>query len=138
MKTIFIIIIVILAGLLFGFLLAKLFLKMSNCFLGRKARREILKGEDKPYFFRKLPYSLKQDIQGELNKRVKFKDKIKNLFKKKVKGGISQYGRTDDTGFKREQVFANSEGTTNATTEQPSTNPPESNGEQRSINSNLP
>lgn len=136
MKTIFIIILVTLAGFLFGLLLVKIFITLSTWLLSLKTREKILK-EDKLFFYKKQPYSLKEEIEKELSKRTTLFKKIKNLFKKKVKGGISEYGRTDDTGFKREQVSTSGEGI-KPSTEQPNTDTAQPNGEQRSINSDLP
>jgi hypothetical protein len=140
MKTIFILILVLLAGLLFGFLLVKLFIKFSNWLLKRQAKKEILKTkpENDKFFFKQKQYSLKEQIEYDLSKHKTFFQKIKGLFKRKVKGGnISGYGeQPTNTGFKREQVSTSGEGNKPGT-EQPSTNTAESIGEQRGINSGL-
>jgi hypothetical protein len=156
MKIIFIIIIVILAGLLFGFLLVKFFLKFSNWILGRRTRKDILRKDlseeelkRRNFFFRNKAYNLTEMVEYDLNKRVKFKDKIKKLFNRSKKG-VSQYGESNagNPGFKREQVSAIREGNSSPTTspttdtarttaEQPSINPTETREQQRVINRGL-
>lgn len=143
MKTIFIIIIiiiVILAGLLFGFLLAKLFFKLSTYIIQRKAKNIILNnqnGIDK-FLFRQKEYNLKENIEYDLKKYTPW---YKRIFQKKMKGGISQYGRTDDAGFIPKPIRTDNgsnQQTNTDNTQQPSTDTAQSSGEQRSINSNLP
>lgn len=141
MKTIFIIILVILAGVLFGLIFAKLSIKLINWILGVKIKNRILRGEENKFLFKKKPYSLKEQVEFDLKKKISIFKKIKGLFKKQMKGGISTYGNTGNTGGHiGKQVPTGSEG--DSPGEQPTkytdTNTAQPSREQRDINSNFP
>lgn len=139
MNNIFIIILFLLAGLFVGFVFARFFIWLSNKILGHNTKKEILrKGlsqeelKRRNFYFRNQFYNLSENVEHDLKN---YKPWYKRLFKKRMKGGVSQYGSgNDNAGFERKQVPTNSPGIG----EQTNTSTPEPNGEQRSINSDLP
>lgn len=149
MKTIYLILIFLILGILFGLIFARLMTWISEYILKRKITNEINKGNEKrEFFYKDKPYNLKESVEFEKGKRKKF-----HLFKRKMKGGISDYGNTLQSGYRGNEVLGSvktAEYTANPTPSYPTNppignirkqeypNPPESRGEQRgSINRNL-
>jgi hypothetical protein len=118
MNTIILVILFLIIGVFIGFILARIIFSISKYFSGKKAEKEIF-NEPKNFFYNQTPYDLKEEIEFEKNKKKK---KSFRFFKKKVKGGISDYGERTEPRFEpvsREQVFSNDRGV--KPTEQPST-----------------
>lgn len=93
MKTIFLILIFLIMGVVFGFIFALMMSGVSNYFLKRKVTKDALK-EDKKFFFRDKPYNLKEQIEYEQEKTFKKKKSFFNRGKK----GVSDYGNTIQPG----------------------------------------
>ena len=94
MKTIWLILIVLVIGFIFGLIMGKIIYPIANYFLKRKVMKQALKEpnekEGRKFFYNQKPYDLKGEIEYEQSKRKKF-----SLFnRKQVKGGISEYGNT--------------------------------------------
>lgn len=153
MKTIFLILIFLVLGLIFGFILARAIYSFSNFLLRNKIKREALK-EDKPFFYQQKLYSLKQEIEFEESKRDK-RGFFKKLFNRSQKG-VGDYGNTRQSEFRGESVSTDSRGlkqgteSTNSATSTSPTPSPDTTGKQeyptpadtrgeqrRDINSNL-
>jgi hypothetical protein len=91
-NTILLIIIFLVLGVIFGFILAKLSYSISSYFLKRNIEKDA-KANPQPFFYKLKPYDLKKEIEYEQSKKKKgFFSKI---FKRKQKGGISNYGNTE-------------------------------------------
>ena len=134
MYSVFLIIICLLMGLVFGFILAKIVNSILNYFLRKKVEKEA-KENPKPFFYQTTPYNLKEQIEYEQSKKKK---KKLSLFKKKVKGGISDYGNTEqprsNERTREESVLGNS-GSVGITTIPNNPTSPETAREQRSPDS---
>lgn len=99
MKTIYLILLFLILGIVFGFILAKVMVFLSNWLLKRKVNKQI-KTDEREFFYKDKPYNLKENIEFEKSKRKKF-----HLFKRKQKGGISDYGNTVQPGVRRNEVY---------------------------------
>lgn len=98
MKTIYLIFIFLILGILFGFIMARVLVFISNWFLRKKVREEALNEKDRTFFYQQKPYNLKENIEFEEKKRKK--SGFFEIFKKKqMKGGISDYGNTTKQGI---------------------------------------
>jgi hypothetical protein len=134
-KTIFLILIFLFLGLIFGFILAKIISGISNYFLSRKVEKRIKSHNQKPFFYKQEQYDLKREIEEEQSKRKR--SFLSGLFKRKEKGGISDYGNTEQYGIipatRGEQISRVREGLTSVP-EPVNTPTPANSGEQVSFN----
>ena len=148
MNTILLILIFLILGIVFGLIFARLMSWVSNFILKRKVNNQI-KTDERKLFYKDKPYDLKTEIEYEKREKAS-KKKNFNPFKRKQKGGISDYGNTIQPRIRREQVFPSVKGTTEPASsptntaesrtarEQEYTNSPNPRGEQRgNFNRNL-
>lgn len=115
MNTIVLIIIFLVLGVIFGFIFARVIFAISTWLLKKKVEKEA-KNSSQQFFYKKQPYDLKKEIEYEQNQRKK-KFSFKNPFKKKVKGGISDYGSTtarNNESVVKESVLGNNGNVGNA------------------------
>ena len=123
MKTIYLILLFLASGIFFGYFMARILNNISDFFIRRKVKKQALNESERTFFYNKKPYDLKENIRYEESK--KNKGFFKGLFKKKVKGGISDYGnqprieeqsREESVSHDRGNVESKSDNTTTANT----------------------
>lgn len=133
MRAIFLFLIFLVLGVLFGLIFARVIFAIQNYFLRNKITKQALKGEDK-FFYKLKPYDLKKEIETERSKikKVSLFKKLNplNLFKKSKKEVLNDYGHTEQPGVigevGGEPVFRSPE---NGSPEPTPTSPPSPAGE---------
>jgi hypothetical protein len=126
MQTIFIIILIILAGIVLGIIFARLIYGASTFLLKRKIRNEALHEKERTFFYNSKPYDLKGGIEQELREHRGFFKRFFNI--NNSKGGISDYGNTkqpipstNNGGVGEKPIYEGDRATNNATAS-PTTN----------------